>query len=232
MPKPGAVEVWVLELDADEALRRDLEDTLSDDEKARAARFHFDRDRHRFIVGRGALRKILANYLLAQPEMLRFSYSEHGKPSLADISTSLRFNLSHSDQYGILAVTGENEIGADIEKIRYEVETDKLAERFFSLNERRALREMTASERPAAFYRGWACKESLLKAWGTGLSRPLHSFDVELRLEHPAALLATRPDAEEAKRWSLRMIEVSEGFASAIGAQGEIRQVSVKSWAG
>jgi 4'-phosphopantetheinyl transferase len=163
--------------------------------------------------------------------MLRFSYSKHGKPSLADISRNLRFNLSHSDHFGILAVTTENDIGADIEKIRYEVETDKLAERFFSLNERRDLRDMETNQRAKAFYRGWACKESLLKAWGTGLSRPLHSFDVELRSDHPAALLATRPDAGEAKRWSLRMLDVAEGFASAIAVGAEIQQVSLKPWA-
>jgi 4'-phosphopantetheinyl transferase len=230
--KPGTVDVWVLELDTDESSRSNLENVLSADEKARAARFHFDRDRHRFVAARGCMRNILAGYLSLPPTFLGFSYSEHGKPSLAQISTNLRFNLSHSDRYGILAVTNGHEIGADIEKIRPEVETEKLAERFFSVHERQALHLMPEEQRAAAFYRGWACKESLLKAWSTGLSRPLHSFDVDLYPDHPAALLATRPDAGQAKRWSLRVLEIAEGYASAVAVEGDIHQVSVNPWLG
>jgi 4'-phosphopantetheinyl transferase len=227
---PGVIDVWVIGLDVEEPRRRELEQVLSEDERTRARRFHFDRDRHRFIVGRGAVRTILGDYLALPPESLRFSYSENGKPGLSGISTHLRFNLSHSDRWGLLAVTEGREIGADIERIRPEVETDKLAERFFSANERAALRLMSAPDRAAAFYRGWACKESLLKAWGTGLSRPLNSFDVDLELNHPAALEATRPDAGEAKRWSLRMLDIAEGYASAFAVEGQILAVLIRRW--
>jgi len=228
--KPGVVDVWVMELDLEEPRLRELGRVLSEDERARAKRFHFDRDRYRFIAGRGALRTILGEYLALLPENLSFAYAEHGKPSLNGVSTNLRFNLSHSDRLGLLAVTAGREIGADIERIRSEVETDKLAERFFSANERAALRLMPAIDRASAFYRGWACKESLLKAWGTGLSRPLHSFDVDLELNHPAALEATRPDAEEAKRWSLRMLDIAEGYASAFAVEGPILAVLIRRW--
>jgi 4'-phosphopantetheinyl transferase len=224
----GVVHVWVIGLDVDQQKRQELSAVLSDDEKARAARFHFERDRNRFVVGRASLRTILSSYLALVPESIQFSYSEYGKPSISAMPNALRFNLSHSDELGLLAITNRSQIGADIEKIRPEVETDKLAERFFSQNERLALRGMAPADRVAAFYRGWACKEALLKAWGSGLSRPLHTFDVDLQLLNPAALLATRPHSNEANRWSLRILDVKDSYAAAIAIEGTIANVTMR----
>src|SRR5947199_249503 len=56
---------------------------LSREEKARAARFHFDLHRNRFVAGRAWLRIVLANYLGIKPSKIAFSYSAAGKPALA-----------------------------------------------------------------------------------------------------------------------------------------------------
>src|SRR5690348_10232023 len=86
--------VWLVDLDREpaDAVRA----LLSEDESARADRYHFARDTARYVVGRAALRQILALYLRASPRELIFRYGGNGKPALAQGETALRFNLSHS----------------------------------------------------------------------------------------------------------------------------------------
>ena len=224
---PLSVHIWSVHLDDVNA--KDLPILLSDDERSRAARFHFDRDRHRFIVGRTALRQILATYRNNEPADLKFSYSAYGKPSLESTHSDLRFNVSHSDSLALIAITRERELGVDIEKIRDDIEVEQLATRFFSSAE---IASFLALEHPriAAFFRIWTCKEAFLKGHGMGLALPLDSFDVEVDPAKPAKLLETRPDTAEAARWSLRSLEVAAGFAAAVAVNGPIEEPLILGW--
>jgi 4'-phosphopantetheinyl transferase len=222
---PSAVHLWIVPLEAPETAWKSWQEVLSADEQARAARFHFERDRRRFVVTRASLRRLLASYTRSDPALLAFSYSSYNKPSLSESPTDIRFNVSHSGELALLAITHGREVGVDIEKIRPEVEAETLAERFFSPAERKALRGTPAKGKSAAFFRGWTCKEAFVKAQGMGLSLPLDCFDVELEPEKPAALLATRPDAAEAKLWSLHLVEVPDGYAAALAVQGSLGEL-------
>src|ERR1700722_17902198 len=93
---------------------------LSPDEMDRAERYHFDRDRRRFIAGRGLLRSVLGHYLGQQPVQLKFDYGARGKPALAgcDRDEMLHFNLAHSDDLLVLAVTRACPVGIDVERLR------------------------------------------------------------------------------------------------------------------
>jgi 4'-phosphopantetheinyl transferase len=224
---PHSIHVYIVALELEEAARHDLQAILSEDEKSRAARFHFDRDRLRYMMARGSLRRLLAAYVHAHPADIRFAYSERGKPSLLQPSSDVRFNISHSDNYALLAFTRSREIGVDIEKIKPEVEAEKLAKRFFSAQESRSLQAVAAESQASAFYRGWTCKEALLKAWGTGLYLPLDCFDVELDPARRARLLATRPDASLATRWSVQSLEAPAGYAAAIAVEGNLSQLEI-----
>ena len=128
--EPGAevlgedeVHVWRIALDCGDG--DSLRSGLSSDELARAARFHFERDRTRFSVARAALREILAHYLGASPDEIAFVYGGHGKPALAPPHGDLRFNLSHSHDVALCAVARGREVGVDVERIR---ELDDLEE--------------------------------------------------------------------------------------------------------
>src|SRR5579859_1981040 len=98
------IHVWAasLEGDADHWAKH-----LSTAELARAAAFHFELHRRRFIVGRGLLRLILSHYLNVRPEEVEFACTPSGKPELAGrfSLTGLRFNLAHSADLAIMAVT-------------------------------------------------------------------------------------------------------------------------------
>jgi 4'-phosphopantetheinyl transferase len=221
--QPQEVHLWEFPLSVEKSVEMKLQDLLSEDERARADRFHFERDAKRFSVARGSVRSILAAYSGAEGKDLRFSYSQQGKPRLADENSKIRFSISHSGEQGLLAVTSGREVGADIEAIRDNVEFDQLAERFFSEHERESLRGLPQEKKIRAFYRCWTCKEAFLKAQGVGLSRSLSSFDVEL--SGPVRLLATRPDPAEAQRWSLFEHEASSGYAAAVAIEGTIQSI-------
>jgi 4'-phosphopantetheinyl transferase len=221
------VHVWEFPLTVAESALADCARLLSSDEHERAARFHFEKDRRKFTIARASMRTILAAYNACSGQDLCFVYSENGKPALAEDTSAIRFNLSHSGEMGLLGVTLGRDVGVDIELIRHDVETDNLARRFFSPHERESICRLPEEERIPAFFRCWTCKEAFLKAQGVGLSRSLDSFDVEVNPKSPARLLGTRPDSTEAARWSLYDVEVSSNYAAALAIEGSIRAMRV-----
>ncbi len=213
------VHVWRISLEIGDALLVRLRETLAEDERQRADRYHFEKDRRHFVAGRGALRAILARYLERRPQDVRFAYTNYGKPLLAG-NTALRFNLTHSHGLALLAVTHGREVGIDIEHIRDNLEGEQLAERFFSPREVAALRALPPELRREAFFHCWTRKEAYIKANGKGLSLPLDQFDVTLHPGEPAALLATQHDPGEARRWSMQSLVPSAGYVGALAAEG------------
>jgi 4'-phosphopantetheinyl transferase len=209
-----------------------FENTLDDDERSRAARFYFSRDRDRFVVARGVLRALLGRYLNRAPESLAFSYSTHGKPALVSEpgADPICFNLSHSHGAALYAVTRSCEVGIDLEFIRCDLEAEQIAERFFSPNEIVALRALPPSLKRYAFFLCWTRKEAYIKARGEGLSMSLDQFDVSLTPGEPAALLSTNPDSDEALRWFLRNLTPAPGYAAALAIRGRDRTLSCWQW--
>jgi len=224
MPRLAAdeVHVWRIALDCDDAILSRLRESLADDEQQRAARFHFEKDRRHFIAGRGALRSLLAGYLEQRPEQVRFTYTTYGKPLLADDAgaSALRFNLTHSHGLALLAVTRGREVGIDVERIRDNLEGEKLAERFFSPREVAALRSLPLELRREAFFHCWTRKEAYIKAVGKGLSLALDQFDVTLHPGEPAALVATHHDPHDVGRWLMRSLAPAEGYVGALLVEG------------
>jgi 4'-phosphopantetheinyl transferase len=230
IPAPrGEVHVWRAPLSISDPERADLLATLSPDERARADRFHFDRDRAHFIAGRGFLRAILGAYLDVAPRALVFDYSPHGKPRLATGAGGLRFNLSHSHDLALCAVALDRELGVDVEYIQPRLE-EGIAERFFSRREVAALRSLPAEAQSAAFFACWTRKEAYVKAHGQGLSLRLDRFDVSLAPGEPAALLRTEDDPAEAMRWSLRELVPGPGYAGALAAEGQTWRLRCWQW--
>jgi 4'-phosphopantetheinyl transferase len=197
------VEVHSFSLDVDAARLRELEGSLSLEERERAARFRFDRDRNRFTVCRGTLRE-----LLGVRRDQRFVYGAYGKPMLA--GSALRFNVSHSHGMAMIAISRGREVGCDIERIDPAFVDDKIPERFFSPCEVAALRALPEEKQCHAFFRCWTRKEAYIKACGMGIYLALDSFDVTLAPDQPSALL------RGADGWSLYDIEAPDGYAAAL----------------
>jgi len=229
-PASGEIQVWYASLDRPESRFQEL---LSQDERDRAGRFIFERDRTQYIVRRGILRILLGNYLGIEPGLVRINYGKNDKPVLADIydSTEMHFNLSHSEGLAIYAFTGDREIGIDIEQIRDIPDMEQIFERFFSPRENEVFHILSESKRKEAFFNCWTRKEAFIKATGDGLSRPLDGFDVSLVPDEPARLLRIEGDTEEARRWSIQDLKPAFGFAAAFAIKGQISNVHCWRWA-
>ncbi len=216
------VHVWRASLDSPTRSVEQLRELLSPDELARAKRFHFERDRKHLIVARGCLRTILSRYLKTPAAEIGFTYSDNGKPKLADSCSHtqpLYFNLAHSAGLAVYAITLIGEIGIDLERIRPEFTGDEIANRFFSPGEVTCLNSVPAALRHEAFFNCWTRKEAFIKAKGIGLSLPLDQFEVTLAPGEPAKLLRTNWDEDEAPRWSIRSIDVGLDYVAAVAIE-------------
>jgi 4'-phosphopantetheinyl transferase len=226
------VHVWRAWLDVPTCQVESHLQTLSADERARADRFCFQRDRTQFIVARGLLRNILGRYLGLAPDQLCFAYTLHEKPALTEAAgaPALRFNVSHSHCAALIAVTHDREIGVDIERIRVEAADIEIARRYFSSHEVAALEALPAHSRVEAFFRCWTRKEAYIKARGGGLSIPLDQFDVFPVPGEPAVLRQTNADPQEAGHWSLRDLNPSPGYAAALAVEGHAWPLKCWHW--
>jgi 4'-phosphopantetheinyl transferase len=232
---PWADELHVVVLDLDvpaPALAR-VAALLSSDERDRAARFAFERDRRRFVAARGGLRSILGACLAGDPARITFAYGRHGKPVLAGAfaDTGVCFNVSHSDALGLVALTRGREIGVDVECVRPLRDAAAIARRFFSPRETASLLSLPEDQRERAFFDCWTRKEAFIKATGEGLSRALDAFDVSLRPGEPARLEHVEGDPGEADHWSLLSLAPASGYASAVALRGQIEDVTCGLWA-
>src|SRR4030095_2678320 len=151
---PDEVHLWSIPLEQPDDLVARLIETLSPDKRARASRFVFSRDRRRFVVARGALRSILTGYLDLAPSALAFAYGPRGKPRLAD-AAALDFNLAHSHELALCAVTAGRPVGVDVGGPRPLPDLLSVAGTAFSPAEQAALLARPEAERLAAFFRCW-----------------------------------------------------------------------------
>jgi len=184
-------------------------------------RFRLEKDRRRYLIGRGLLRSLLGVYLNRAPQDLRFETTAAGKPHLASGLGQLQFNVSHSGEYVLIAITDDRAVGIDVEAVHDDFDVDEVAVHFFSANERRDLETFTGRVKIEAFYNCWTRKEAYVKARGEGLSLPLDQFDVSLRPGEPARLIATRPNPAEATRWQLSGLDVADGYRAALAIEGQ-----------
>ncbi len=214
-PAAGELHVWIVHFshllcDPDQFVQ-----CLTPDERDRAGRYRIGPVRDQFVTCRGAIRRLLGGCLDVPPHAVPITYAANGKPVL--VGGRLEFNVTHTTGLALLAV-GTTRVGVDVERVRDVPDRDGLVERFFSLAERKAYRDLPADRRTAAFYRGWVCKEAVIKAAGASMQY-LDGFDVELDPDRPSAVLAVRHPALAGTSWSVRDWTPAEGYAGAIATE-------------
>ena len=170
-------------------------------------------NRNQFVASRVVIKKILSKYLKKIPNKIEFSFNKHGKPFIRDKYHNHRFefNISHSDIYGLIAITLDNKIGVDIQKINHDIDVDSLSSRFFSENEKTQLMNLDKSKKIDAFHLGWARKESFIKAIGEGVAYGLDSFTVSLEKNDTKSILDIKN-----KKWHCYNIIDFENYKTAL----------------
>jgi 4'-phosphopantetheinyl transferase len=205
---PTDVHLWLAFCaDADrELLHQRYRALMTPDERARGDRFYFERDRARYRVTRALVRSVLSRYAPIAPQDWRFDATTYGQPLIVNPepeAQSLAFNLTHTSDLVVLAVTRQRAIGVDTENITRGALLD-VADRFFAPSECEHLWALPSEQHTTRFFELWTLKESYIKARGMGLSIPLHKFAFDLR-EPGAVSLATLPELQDpAERWALR----------------------------
>lgn len=226
---PDGRQVYVVRfpLQAGDPSVANLESVLSPAERSRAARFHFFRDRYRFVTCRYCLRSLLAGYLRVHPAEIGFCYTALGKPELAYPAnrSGLTFNLSHSHDLALIAVGREWPLGVDIEWRQARAAFEDLAQGYFSQDERAALAALPEDDQGIAFFDAWTRKEAYLKAIGQGLSYGLDRFSVSLRPGDRSALChdANNPTAPEA--WRIAALSIARGYSAALAVPTPVSDI-------
>ena len=210
--------VWFFDLDRS----ANDEHLLSQDEQQRADRFIKSEDQRRFRAARAFVRQSLARYLNVPPLSLVFGTTTTGKPFVQGLGQahSVAFNLAHSAQFGLLAVTRGREIGVDIEIERNLEDLEGMARQIMSPSEFQRFQSTEADRAREAFFGLWTQKEALVKAAGTGFSTDPREINLGLLI--PSGLVTFR-----GMTWSVASLEAQLPLRAAIAVSGELPAVLI-----
>ncbi len=213
------VHIWHASVEVSETCLKRLIIFLSEDEVKRSNRFHFERDRKRFIVAHGLLRHILSCYCVSDPDEHSFRRNRYGKPALAS-DDNIRFSMSHSGERVLYGITRGREIGVDIERLRPFEDIEQIVENYFSSREKSEFSTLPDYMENKSFFTCWTRKEAYTKAQGKGMSLPLNQFSVSFLPGGPVRLTETLHSIKEKNHWSLREIVVNAEYAAAVAVEG------------
>lgn len=210
MTRSEIVRLWHVRLDGPASV-----EWLSEDERARAARFHFEADRTRFVNCRSRLRHALSEFTQCPPGQVQFSYGPFGKPYLA--GSDVRFNVSHATDDALIAIAMGREIGVDLERIDPRIKPEELARQFFTPAEAALVMASPPEDRHEAFLACWTRKEAWAKALGLGIGENLSRFDVAGAIGLPICALRDPFDGGD---WTLLELNVAPGLHAALAVEG------------
>jgi 4'-phosphopantetheinyl transferase len=189
--------------------------TLSPHERHHAARFLRKEDADRFIAARGCLRRLLAAQLSVSPGDLTFRKGEYGKPELDGVE-GLSFNVSHSGNLALVAISAGGPLGVDIERIDSSSDFTSVATTSFSELEISEISATPADHRARAFFSCWTRKEAYIKATGRGLSTPLSSFAVWVGAADAVPLRWSASGERERLACHIMPLPVPQSYAAAL----------------
>jgi len=227
----GQVHVWCAQLDVGPELEAQFYSCLSRDEKSRADRFHFAKDRSRFVVSRGVLRELLGGYLRFAPASIVISKDEKGKPFVpsnreSNLRGMLRFNTSHSESLAVFAFSDGFELGIDIEWIQRALDFAAIAASHLIDVEKVQLSKLSPEAKREAFFLGWTRKEAYLKVAGDGLHVPLHSIEVPLE----AGVRCMKLKSKGLPACTMYPLLPVPDFAGAVAAEGTEHDLHFWTW--
>ena len=223
----GFIDIWVIDIMAINDNMAFFYTLLSNDERIKANRFKFDKDKKISIVSRGSLRYLIGQYLNLNPTAITFTYGTYGKPQM-DGLTALKFNVSHSKRFIVVGFAYGMDLGVDIEYINNTFNVMDIVDNYFSKAEIKAIAKLAQPhERTNAFYRGWSRKEAFIKAKGLGLSLDLHSFSITMDGDETAELYETHWNGYEKQDWHILPFYVHPDYKAAVAVSGEINGLRI-----
>lgn len=221
-----SIHLWQLFLPDFFHQEKDLLALLNEEELERANRFYFPEHRSRFLTARAMLRKILSLYSHQNAKEIIFSYGSRGKPFLKHNPLNIQFNVSHSYEMAVYALTKTHDIGVDIERIETK-DHDDIAKRYFSPKEFEDLQKLAPEQRQPFFYKIWSRKEAVIKALGEGLYAPLENFSVSLEKNSEDIEIVHN---EQRYTYHLESFAVPAGYEAAFAVNGAVKKIVNCEW--
>jgi len=222
-PASGTVQIWCSLLQSEAARQAESEPWLAPEELERAGRFRTATLRQRFVASRGILRRILGRCLDLAPGQVRFETDPRGKPRLL-AGGDIEFNLAHTHDLMLLAVTRRWPVGVDVERIRRLNDAPGIARRFFTQREADWLQRVSEGRIDRAFFDLWTRKEAILKATGAGLSGGLAALEL---LAPDGTYKGTVVDESarcKGATWVFTELEPAAGFVGALALPDDARK--------
>jgi 4'-phosphopantetheinyl transferase len=218
------VDLWLTSCDevAEARIQHRYPCLLDPRELEQQERFHFERDRLRHLIARALVRTVLSRYLPLGESAWTFSTNAYGRPRIANASAlpeDLRFNLSHSNDLVVLAVTRGREVGVDVESTRAQAVDAEVADHFFAPAEAAALAQLPPERRHFRFLEYWTFKESYIKARGMGISIPLDKFAFDYPDDQHVRIAIDTELEDDAGRWQFWQLRPSAEYLVAVCAE-------------
>lgn len=212
---PDVVDVWEAPHTVSDEDVEQLFDLLSGFEQIRAKRFVDARGYRQYVISRARMRQVLAHYIGASAQEIRFTIVGDGKPALSDRRHEIFFNNTHSGELGLIAVTRGREVGIDIERFRDIERARRVSKRFFTADEHESLSVLEGDEMIRAFLVIWTTREAGTKARGASVWRGLGSWT--------GSRMARRPgvQADDSTEFTTRMLDLGAGYVGAVVAAGD-----------
>lgn len=214
---PSDLHIWHIPFGGKALLEQDFPPLPSKEEIAQAARFTHPELHQCYLKTRWAMRGILGHYLSVAPDQVQLRYAKLGKPELVPGAHQLeiRFNLTHSGDGALFAVTLGTEVGIDMEKMNQKPRPIRLAKRYFTEEVVKQLGGLPEAEQQIALLKLWTQYEAYKKAQGVGLRGgegllPLN-FEMEADCFHPFP-----DDNGGASGWLVAQLNPAEDYVGAV----------------
>ncbi|MEQ1635628.1 MAG: 4'-phosphopantetheinyl transferase superfamily protein [Methylococcales bacterium] len=198
---------------------------LDDAERAVLAKLRFQALRDQYLLSHGLLRMLLGSYLQVLPEALNLNRSAYGKPFLEDYP-ALSFNMSHSANKLLVAVTQEVPVGVDIEAMKPRTHTAGLVAKCFAAEEQGYWQNLPEPVKMRGFFDFWTRKEAFVKAVGQGISLGLERCVIDP--SDPTRFLRIPDHCGSIDAWRVQDLVVDVSCCAAVVAK--LREFKLKSF--
>jgi 4'-phosphopantetheinyl transferase len=197
--------------DAHDSIVNQYLNDFDQDFQKKILRYRRWQDSQLSLLGRLMLLKAFEEYGICGAEINNLEYNKFGKPFLK--TKAVFFNISHSGDFVICAVSKKSEIGIDIEKMT----AIDLADFKPQMTADEWSRVVESENKRTSFFEYWTQKEAVIKAHGHGLTLPLKSFEV---LDNKTMI-----DGED---FYLKEIEINEEYKCYISQSIAIDEILIK----
>ena len=215
------VHIWNYSLEPDKNLAELYFNNLSEDEKDRVKKIIIKEVKYRSILSKVITKKILSKYLDRKITQINYCYNKFGKPKLSSEINhlDLNFNISHSGNLGVIAISKNKQIGIDIEQIVELNDLNDLIDLIFTENEIRQIGLLDQIDKTKMFYKIWTAKEAFVKAIGYGLSFPVKNIEFEINRIRGISIKFVKEFPDSLNDWQIYNFSPEESYTSTIAVK-------------